>query len=175
MRFTELKIRGAYLIEPERMEDERGFFARTFCQQEFEAQGLSPRLAQSSISFNRQRGTLRGMHYQAAPHEETKLVRCTRGAIFDVVVDLRPASLTFRQWQGVELTAENRRLVYVPPGLGHGFETLADDTEVFYQISEFYYPESSRGVRWDDPTFGIRWPIADPIVSQRDRAFPLGG
>lgn len=173
MVFTETKLSGAHVIEPEKLEDERGVFARVFCQNEFKAHGLNPRLAQCSISYNRRSGTLRGMHYQAAPHEETKLVRCTAGAIYDVVVDLRPGSRTFRQWVGVELTAQDRKMLYIPAGLAHGFQTLQADTEVFYQISEFYHPECARGIRWNDPTFGIVWPLPDPFMSDRDRTYPL--
>ncbi|HMA34039.1 MAG TPA: dTDP-4-dehydrorhamnose 3,5-epimerase [Chloroflexia bacterium] len=173
MIFTELSLRGAFLIDPQRLEDERGFFARTWCAREFAAQGLNVHLAQCNISFNGRKGTVRGLHYQAAPHEEVKLVRCTMGAIYDVIVDLRADSPTFRRWVAVELTAANRRLVYVPAGCAHGFQTLADSTEVFYQMSEFYAPESARGVRWDDPTLAIAWPrIANRIISERDAAYP---
>ena len=147
MIFNETKLKGAFVIEPERLEDERGFFARTWCQREFEAHGLNPRLVQCSISFNKKKGTLRGMHYQVAPYEEARLVRCTMGAIYDVVLDLRPASSTCKQWVAVELTSENRRMLYIPGGLAHGFQTLKDNTEVFYQMSEFYQPEYVRGVR----------------------------
>jgi dTDP-4-dehydrorhamnose 3,5-epimerase len=169
---TETKLKGAFLIEPERLEDERGFFARTWCQRELAAHGLRATWVQSSISFNKSKATLRGMHYQAAPYEETKLVRCTAGAIYDVIVDLRPGSETHRQWLGVELTAANRRLLYIPQGVAHGFETLTDDAEVFYEISEFYRPESGRGVRWDDPVLGIEWPLKAAILSDRDRSYP---
>jgi dTDP-4-dehydrorhamnose 3,5-epimerase len=172
MIFTETLIAGAYVIEVERIEDNRGFFARTWCQREFERNGLSPRLVQCSVSFNNRKGTLRGMHYQAAPHAEAKLVRCTAGAIYDVIVDLRPDSRTLCQWFGVELTAESRRALYIPEGLAHGFLTLADETEVFYQMSEFYAPDSARGVRWDDPAFNIRWPAPVAVISPRDAAYP---
>ncbi len=172
MIFTETKLKSAFVIEPERVEDERGFFARTWCQNEFEAHGLNPRLAQCSISFNRQKGTLRGMHYQAAPHAEAKLVRCTMGAVYDVILDLRPYSPSFKQHFALKLTAENCRMIYIPEGFAHGFQTLEDNTEVFYQMSEFYVPESARGVRWDDPTFGIEWPPAERIISPRDRSYP---
>lgn len=168
MIFTETKLKGAYLIEPERLEDERGFFARTFCVQEFEANGLNPRVVQCSISYNKKKGTLRGMHYQAAPHAEVKVVRCTRGSIYDVVIDLRPQSATFKQWLAVELTADNRRMLYIPEGFAHGFQTLEDGTEVFYQMSEFYHPESARGIRWNDQTFQVWWPIVEAIISERD-------
>ena len=173
MIFVETRLKGAFIIEPERIEDERGFFARTWCQHEFEARGLNARLAQCNISFNTMKGTLRGMHYQIAPHEETKLVRCTMGAIYDVIVDLRPASPTFKQWEAVELTAGNRRMLYIPGGFAHGFQTLGDETEVFYQMSEFYHPGSSRGARWNDPAFGIAWPLTISTISQRDRSYPL--
>jgi dTDP-4-dehydrorhamnose 3,5-epimerase len=172
MTFTETRLEGAFIIEPERLEDERGFFARTWCQREFEAHGLTARMAQCSISFNQKRGTLRGIHYQAAPHEEVKVVRCTMGAIYDVIIDLRKNSPTFRQWVSLELTAENRMALYIPEGFAHGFQTLEDNAEVFYQMSEFYHPEASMGVRWDDPAFNIRWPQADHrIISQADREY----
>lgn len=171
--FKETKLKGAFVIEPERIEDERGFFARTFCRREFEAQGLDPNLAQCSVSFNKRKGTLRGMHYQVSPYQETKLIRCTRGAIYDVILDLRPNSPTFKQWASVELTGENGRMVYIPEGVAHGFQTLEPDTEVFYQMSESYNSESSRGVRWNDSSIVIEWPIAQPIMSARDQALPL--
>jgi dTDP-4-dehydrorhamnose 3,5-epimerase len=172
MMLTQTILPGAFLIEPQRREDERGFFARTWCRREFEEHGLDPRLVQCSISYNRKAGTLRGMHFQREPHAEAKLVRCTAGAIHDVLVDLRPSSPTYLSWIAVELTAENRRALYVPAGLAHGFQTLVDDTEVFYQISEFYHPESADGVRWDDPLFRIRWPLANPILSPKDKQYP---
>lgn len=173
MIFVPTPLAGAWVVEPERVGDERGFFARTWCAETFAAQGLNPALAQCSVSFNERRGTLRGMHYQAAPHAEAKLVRCTRGALWDVVVDLRPDSPTFRQWFGAELTADNRRMLYVPEGFAHGFQTLEDETEVFYQISVPYVPGAGRGVRWDDPAFGIQWPHADErVMSDRDRGYP---
>jgi dTDP-4-dehydrorhamnose 3,5-epimerase len=170
--FVETKLKGAFVIDPEKLEDERGFFARTWCQREFIQHGLNPSIAQCSISFNHRRGTLRGMHYQIAPHEETKTVRCTKGVIYDVIIDLRPDSPTFIQWLGLELSADNRRMVYIPEGFAHGFQTLEDNTEVLYEISEFYAPEHGRGVRWDDPAFGIRWPAADRTISARDRSYP---
>lgn len=172
MIFAETRLKGAYVVEPERMEDERGFFARTFDQAEFAARGLESRLVQCSISFNKKKGTLRGMHYQATPFEETKLVRCTKGTIYDVIIDLRSGSPTFKQWVATELTAENRRMLYVPVGFAHGFQTLADDTEVSYQISEFYHPESARGVRWNDTAFGIVWPLSVTSSSERDSSYP---
>jgi len=172
MIFTETKLEGVFVIEPERLEDERGFFARTWCQREFKALGLNTHMAQCSISFNQKRGTLRGVHYQVAPHEEVKVVRCTMGAIYDVIIDLRRNSPTFRQWVSLELTAENRMALYIPEGFAHGFQTLEDNAEVLYQMSEFYHPEASMGVRWDDPAFNIRWPQADHrIISQADREY----
>ena len=158
-----------FRIHPERITDERGFFARTWCAEEFKEAGLNARLAQCSISFNARKGTLRGMHYQSVPFAETKLVRCTRGAIYDVVLDLRRESPTFRKWIGVTLTAENREMVYIPEGCAHGFLTLEDHSEVFYQMSEFHHPEAAHGVRWNDPAFGIEWPDEVTVISERDR------
>ncbi|AFY80282.1 dTDP-4-dehydrorhamnose 3,5-epimerase [Oscillatoria acuminata] len=172
MIFRETNLEGAWIIEPELLTDNRGFFARTWCQQEFEDQGLNSALVQCNISFNSKAGTLRGMHYQIPPHGETKLVRCTQGAIYDVLIDMRPQSPTFSQWIGVELTAENHRMLYIPDGFAHGFQTLVDHTEVFYQMSEFYHPESARGVRWNDPAFGIKWPTANSlIISDKDSSY----
>jgi dTDP-4-dehydrorhamnose 3,5-epimerase len=171
--FVQTKLEGAYIIEVERIEDERGFFARTFCCREFEALNLDPRVAQCSTSFNRRKGTLRGLHYQVAPYSEVKVVRCTAGAIYDVAVDLRRESQTFKQWVAVELTADNRRMFYIPAGCAHGFQTLVDNTEVLYQMSEFHHPDSARGIRWDDPAFGVRWPISENIIiSERDSLYP---
>lgn len=172
MNFYETKLSGAFEIHTESMNDERGFFARTWCQKEFEVHGLNPKLVQCSISFNTRKGTLRGMHYQAAPYAETKLVRCTRGGIYDVIIDLRPQSPTFKDWTFVVLTAENRHMVYIPEGCAHGFLTLADESEIFYQMSEIYKAESARGVRWDDPAFGITWPEKVQVISERDRTYP---
>jgi dTDP-4-dehydrorhamnose 3,5-epimerase len=172
MIFAEAKLKGAFIVEPERLEDERGFFARTWCQREFEAHGLNTRWVQCNISFNRTRGTLRGMHYQAAPYEEAKLIRCTMGAIYDVIVDLRPESPTFKQHIAVVLTAQNHKMLYVPEGFAHGFLTLEDNTEVFYQMSEFYVPGYSRGIRWNDPAFGIQWPADVQVISERDQNHP---
>jgi dTDP-4-dehydrorhamnose 3,5-epimerase len=172
MIFTETTIAGAWLVEPERLEDERGFFARVWDSTEFEEHGLSPQLVQSSIALTRKRGTLRGLHYQVAPHEETKLVRCCAGAIFDVAVDLRPTSPTFKRWFGTELTADNRHALYVPEGCAHGFLTLVDECEVLYQISGWHAPDAARGVRWDDPAFAIEWPEAVLALNERDRTFP---
>lgn len=172
MKFMPLPLQGAFLIEPEPVADVRGFFARTFCRDEFTAHDLNPGLLQCSLSFNTRKGTLRGMHYQKEPHREVKLVRCTMGSIYDVIIDLRPDSATFRQWAGVELSAENRQSIYIPEGLAHGFLTLADNCEVFYQISEYFHPESSAGVRWNDPVFSIEWPGDVSIISGRDRNYP---
>ena len=172
MIFHQLDIPGAFLLEPERKEDRRGFFARTYCRNELEARGLDPTVVQCNISVNHQRGTVRGMHWQAAPYEEIRLVRCTAGAIHDVILDLRPDSPTFKRHLAFELDAQNRLSVYIPAGLAHGFQTLADDTEVFYQMSEFYYPDHARGVRWNDPAFSITWPLEISIISERDLAFP---
>jgi dTDP-4-dehydrorhamnose 3,5-epimerase len=172
MIFTPLGLRGAYLVDLEPRQDERGFFARTWSRSEFEEHGLNPRIEQCSVSLNHRRGTLRGMHYQMAPHEEGKLVRCIAGAIHDVIIDLRPSSATFARWEAVELTAANRRMLYVPEGFAHGFLTLAKDTEVFYQMSEAYHPESAGGVRWDDPAFAIIWPEPVLVISDRDASYP---
>lgn len=172
MIFRETKLESVWIIEPELLTDNRGFFARTWCQREFEERGLDSTLVQCNISFNSQSGTLRGMHYQIPPHGETKLVRCTQGAIYDVIIDMRPPSPTFSQWIGVELTAKNRRMLYIPEGFAHGFQTLVDQTEVFYQMSEFYHPESARGVRWNDPAFAIKWPTANSlIISDKDSSY----
>lgn len=173
MIFTETALEGAYIIEPEKLADERGFFARAWCQHEFEAQGLNPRLTQCNISYNARQATLRGMHYQAAPHAEAKLVRCTRGAIHDVIIDLRPDSETYKQHVAVLLDADHHKMLYIPEGFAHGFQTLEDDTEVFYQMSAVYSPEAARGVRWDDPLFSIDWPQAEcRHMSDRDRSWP---
>jgi dTDP-4-dehydrorhamnose 3,5-epimerase len=171
--FVRTDLDGAWIVDVERLEDERGFFARAWCREEFAQHGVDVDLVQCSISFNRRRGTLRGMHYQARPFAEVKLVRCTRGGIYDVVVDLRPGSPTFRRWVSAELTEDNRRSVLVPAGCAHGFQTLSANTEVFYQMSRVHAPEHARGVRWDDPAFAIAWPIKDDLViSERDRAYP---
>ncbi len=172
MIFVETKLPGTWLLEPEPLEDARGFFARTWCERECAAHGLNPRVAQCNVSFNKRRGTLRGMHYQIAPCAEAKLVRCTRGAIHDVTIDLRPTSPTFKQYQAVILDADTRRMLYIPEGLAHGFQTLEDDTEVFYQMSELYSPDHARGIRWDDPAFQISWPAGERTLSDRDRSYP---
>lgn len=172
MRFEPAGLDGAWLVDLDRHEDERGFFARIWCAEEFRSRGLADRLSQCSVSHNRRAGTLRGMHYQAAPHEEARVVRCIAGAIFDVLIDLRPSSATFMQWVGTELTSDNRRALYVPPGFAHGFQTLRDDTEVLYLIDEPFDAALARGVRWDDPAFKIQWPLPPAILSERDRGYP---
>jgi dTDP-4-dehydrorhamnose 3,5-epimerase len=173
MRFTELELPGAYLIELDRIEDERGFFARTFCRDEFAEHGLETEVVQANTAFNRRRGTLRGLHFQAAPHAESKLVRCTRGAVYDVIVDLRPGSPTHTRWVGVELTAQNDAMLYVPKGFAHGYQTLVDETETSYLMSEYHEPSAASGVRWDDPAFGIEWPEAgERVMNDRDRSWP---
>ena len=172
MKFQETRLHGVFEIHLEPILDERGFFARSWCQKEFEAHGLISRVSQCNVSFNVRRGTLRGIHYQAEPCSETKLIRCTRGAICDVVVDLRPESPTFRQWTALVLTSVNRHMMYVPEGCGHGFITMEDETEVFYQMSEFYNPQAARGVRWNDPAFEIDWPGEVNVISERDRTYP---
>jgi len=169
--FEETELKGAFLVRLEKREDERGFFARSWCQSECEAHGLNPRVVQCNVSFNAHKGTLRGLHYQSVPHQEAKLVRCTAGAIYDVIVDLRPGSPDFRKHVVLTLSAANHDMLYVPEGLAHGFMTLEDNTEVFYQMSEFYSPESSKGVRWNDPAFGILWPSTPSVISDRDQSY----
>jgi dTDP-4-dehydrorhamnose 3,5-epimerase len=172
MIFTPTRLEPAHIVDFEKREDDRGFFARAWCQQEFEAAGLETRLVQCNVSFNKRAGTLRGMHYQLAPHAEVKVVRCTRGAIYDVIIDLRPTSPTYKQWLGVELSAANGRALYVPEGFAHGYQTLEDDTETLYQVSEFYAPEAERGLRWNDPAFGIDWPNGEPrVISPKDASW----
>ncbi len=173
MRFTETELPGVFIVALERREDERGFFARIWDPDELAANGLERRLAHASIAWNERAETLRGLHYQAPPHAETKLVRCTRGAIYDVVVDLRPDSPTYKRWLAVELAEDDGRMLYVPEGFAHGYQTRADGTETLYLISERYVPEAQRGVRWDDPAFGIEWPATPPgTMSERDRGWP---
>jgi dTDP-4-dehydrorhamnose 3,5-epimerase len=172
MKFTQTKIPGAYLLEIEPITDERGFFARTFCRQEFAAHNLVTEFPQCNVSFSAKQGTIRGMHYQVAPYPETKLVRCTQGAVYDIILDLRPESPTFKQWVGMELTAENHRMFYIPPGCAHGLQTLSDNAEVFYQMSGIYHPTSARGVRWNDPSFGIELPFPVSVINDRDRNYP---
>ncbi len=173
MIFRQTELQTVFIIEPEIIEDERGFFAMSWLPDEFEKQGLNSRLAQCNISFNKHRGTVRGMHFQTKPYEEAKLVRCTRGAMYDVAIDLRGDSPTRYQWVAAELTRDNRRMLYVPEGFAHGYQTLTDDTEIFYQISEAYHPEAARGVRWDDPAFAIKWPLPVSVIAPRDASYPL--
>lgn len=174
MEFSATTLPGAFVIDIEPNADERGFFARTFCEESFAAQGLPTRFVQQSVSFNHRAGTVRGLHFQCAPHEEEKVVRVTRGAVMDIIVDLRRDSARFGRWFGIELSADNHRQLYIPRGIAHGFQTLADDTEVFYAMSVPFHPEAARGVRWDDPQIGIAWPVCGSrIVSSRDRALPL--
>lgn len=172
MRFHRTKLLGVFELDLEPHRDERGFFARTWCEKEFESHGLNPRIVQCSVSFSARKGTLRGIHYQVTPFGEVKVVRCTQGAVYDVVVDLRPESPTYRDWTALVLNSANRRMMYIPEGCAHGFLTLEDQTEVFYQMSEFYDPKSARGVRWNDPAFGINWPDKVEVISQRDNAYP---
>jgi dTDP-4-dehydrorhamnose 3,5-epimerase len=172
VKFTETPLSGAFVIELDLLADERGHFARTFDIGEFSAQGLDPAVVQCNTSFNAHRGTLRGMHYQADPNGEAKLVRCTRGSIFDVALDLRADSETYCGWFGMELSADNGRMLYIPVGMAHGFQTLEDGSEVSYQMSRQYVADHARGVRFDDPVFEIEWPLPDPIVSERDRQHP---
>ncbi|MBD3243637.1 MAG: dTDP-4-dehydrorhamnose 3,5-epimerase [Chitinivibrionales bacterium] len=173
MIFKETRLRGAYIIDIDRREDDRGFFGRIWCRREFEQHGLNPALVQCSVSYNKRRATLRGMHYQAAPFQEAKLIRCTMGAIYDVIVDLREDSETYGQWTGISLTAQNRTMVYVPEGFAHGFQTLENATEVVYQMSEFYHSAAAEGIRYNDPHVDITWPLTQPILSEKDRQLPL--
>jgi len=172
MKFTETKLKGAFIVEIEKLTDTRGFFARSWCSKEFDAHGLTARVVQANVSFNRRKGTLRGMHYQIATFQENKLIRCTRGAIYDVIIDLRPESPTYKQWMGVELTADNYTLLFVPEDFAHGFITLMDNTEITYQVSQFYTPGSEKGIRFDDPTFNIQWPLEVSVISDKDRTWP---
>jgi len=173
MIFSETNLKGAFIIKIEKLKDERGFFARTFERKQFREHGLDTKLFQSNISFNKQKGTIRGMHYQTKPYEESKLVCCKSGKIFDVIVDLRPKSKTYRNWFGVELTADNYKMVYVPKGFAHGFQTLKNDTEVFYQMSDNFNPGSTRGIRWDDKIIGINWPLKPTKISKKDLSYDL--
>lgn len=172
MIFTPTKLEGAWLIDLEPQQDERGFFARAWCRRELETRGLDADIAQESLSYNARRGTLRGLHFQRAPHAETKIIRCMHGAIFDVIVDLRSGSPSYCQWQGVELTAANRRALYIPQGFLHGFQALTDDAEILYQISTFYAPDAAAGHRYDDPAFAIAWPLPVTVISKRDLGWP---
>jgi dTDP-4-dehydrorhamnose 3,5-epimerase len=172
MKFTELPLRGSHLIELEPLSDPRGFLARTFCAREFSERGLEASFVQCNTTFNPARGTLRGLHWQSAPHEEVKLLRCTAGAVYDVIVDLRPDSPTWGKWHALELSARNRRMLYIPKGFAHGLQTLEPDSELFYQMSAYYVPEAKRGLRWDDPALGIPWPLREALVGEADRALP---
>jgi dTDP-4-dehydrorhamnose 3,5-epimerase len=172
MKFTETKLKGAFVVEIDKLADDRGFFGRSWCRKEFEAQGLTARMLQANVSFNRKKGTLRGMHYQIAPYQESKLIRCTRGAIYDVIIDLRPESPTYKQWAGVELTANNFTLFFVPEDFAHGFITLMDNTEITYQVSQFYSPGSEKGIRYNDPRFNIQWPLEVSVISDKDSNWP---
>ena len=172
MIFKETRLQGAFTVEMEPIGDNRGFFARAWCQREFQARGLISCFVQNNITVSPKQGTLRGLHYQVAPHEEVKLVRCTQGAIYDVIIDLRPESPTYLEWLGTELTARNRKMIYIPGGFAHGYQILMDNTEVFYQVGQFYAPEYERGIRWDDPTFAIEWPITPPVaLSEKDKSW----
>jgi len=173
LRFIETPLAGLYVVEIEPRNDDRGFFARSFCMEEFRAHGLEQRVAQCNVSFNQKAGTLRGLHFQGEPHGEAKLIRCTRGIIFDVAVDIRQESNTYLRWYATELTPENRRMMFIPRGFAHGFQTLIDESEVSYIMFEMYHPESARGLRWDDPKLGIVWPLATKIISDKDRNYPL--
>jgi dTDP-4-dehydrorhamnose 3,5-epimerase len=173
MIFKETPLSGAYVIEPERINDNRGFFARVWCKKELEQHGLKGEISQSNVGFSFRKGTFRGLHFQRPPHAEVKIVRCTRGSIFDVIVDLRPESPSYKRWFGVELSAENRKMIYVPEGMAQGYATLEDSTEINYHTSEFFNAESASGVRFDDPAFGIQWPIDPAVVSEQDRNWPL--
>ncbi len=174
MKFKETKLKGAYTIEIEKIGDDRGFFARAWCKREFQDHGLTASLAQANIAFNRERATLRGMHYQLFPFEEAKLIRCIKGKIFDVMIDLRPDSVTYKEWVGIELSEDDHRFIYVPENFAHGYLTLSENTEIFYQVSQFYTPESERGLRWDDPTFGIKWPLNEGLnISEKDQNWPF--
>jgi len=173
MIFTETAIKGAFIVDPEKIEDGRGFFARAFCREEFHSHGLKTEIAQSNVSFNAMKGTIRGMHLQVAPCAEAKLVRCTRGALHDVIIDLRPDAPTYCTWISVMMSEGDHRALYVPEGVAHGFQTLDRDTELFYQMFTPYAPEFQRGVRWDDPAFAITWPLPNPTISERDRSYTL--
>ncbi len=173
MKFAETKLKGAYILELEKLEDERGFLARTYCENEFKNSGISFSPVQTNLSFNQHKHTLRGMHHQAPPFEEAKLVQCIRGAIYDVIIDIRPESPTVNEWVGVELSDENRKMIFIPKGFAHGFLTLEDETEVSYLMSEFYKPGADRGIRWNDPAFNIDWPAEVAVISEKDKNWPL--
>lgn len=169
MIFTETELKGAFILDVKKLEDERGFFGRSYCQKEFDDHGMTSRVVQANVSYNKSKGTLRGMHYQMSPYEETKLVRCVRGAIYDVIIDLRKDSPTYTKWIGVELKEDSYRMLFVPEGFAHGFITLEDNTEVIYQVSQFYTPGAENGLRWNDPSFNIKWPIEPVIISEKDK------
>lgn len=168
MKFIETDLKGAFIIELEKLEDNRGFFARSWCKREFDEHGLNSNATQANVSYNKKKGTLRGMHLQSKPYAETKLVRCTRGAIYDVIIDLRPDSATYKKWLGVELSADNGKMLYVPENFAHGFQTLKDDTEVTYQVTQYYTPGYEKGIRWNDPAFRINWPVTVAVISEKD-------
>jgi dTDP-4-dehydrorhamnose 3,5-epimerase len=170
--FTETKLKGAFILDVKRLEDERGFFGRSWCKKEMEEHGLNSNVVQANVSFNHKKGTLRGMHFQFSPYQETKLVRCTKGALFDVIIDLRKDSPTYKQWIGVELTEDNFRMLYVPEDFAHGFITLQDNTAVTYQVTQFYTPGAEGGIRWDDPAVGIEWPVPVEVISSKDKNHP---
>lgn len=172
MKFIETALKGAYIIEVEKLSDDRGFFGRLWCESEIKEVGLNPNLAQSNVSFNLKKGTLRGMHFQKKPFQETKLVRCTRGSVYDVIVDLRPESVTFKKWLGVKLSSDNYRMIYVPEGFAHGFLTLEDNSEVYYLVTEEYNKDAEGGIKWNDPEIGIKWPIEVSEISERDKEHP---
>lgn len=173
MILTETALKGAYIVEPEKYEDDRGYFARVFCETEFESHGFKISMLQSNIGFSHKKGTIRGLHYQVYPYAEVKLIRCIKGSIFDVIIDLRPDSLTYKQWFGIELNSTNNKMLLVPENFAHGYQCLANNTEVFYQVSQFYTPGAERGIRWDDPAFDIQWPeMYHPIVSEKDNQWP---
>lgn len=172
MKFTEIPLKGAYIVELEAKEDRRGFFARTYCREEFSAHGLDFNVLQANISGNLKKGTLRGMHYQSDPAAEIKLVQCVSGSVYDVIIDLRPESKTYCHWFGLELSVANRRLLYIPEGFAHGFQTLEENSTLYYLMSQFYAPQYARGVRWNDPAFGIKWPLSDPVIAEKDRLLP---
>ena len=172
MKFQETKLAGSYIIEPEKLSDDRGFFARVWDQKIFGEIGLNPNIFQCNVSLTKKKGSIRGMHYQIHPYEETKLVRCTQGSIFDVIIDLRPDSKTYQQWEGFELSSENHKMLFVPEGFAHGFQTLVDNVEIFYQVSEFYTPNAEQGIRWNDDEFNIVWPLTPTVLSEKDSSWP---
>ena len=172
MIFTETKLKGAFILEVKRLEDERGFFGRSWCKKEMEDHGLNSNVVQANVSFNHKKGTLRGMHFQFSPYQETKLIRCTKGAIYDVIIDLRKNSPTYKQWIGVELTEDNYKMLFVPEDFAHGFITLQDNTAVTYQVTQYYTPGAEGGIRWNDPAVGIEWPVPVEVVSQKDKVHP---